>query len=128
MILFHLFIKWIPIFCLVYIPLTPVAIALNYIMMTDMFDFVLDDICPCKNTLSFIVEYLNYSLGYEKQILNRSGEDLHKCYCIYPIKSFFDPYTTFRLYDMDGEGSTKTIFIIALIILICVITPQIKST
>ena len=128
MIIVHLLIKWIPVFILIYIPLSPVAIAFNYIMNTDMFDFELDDICPSKDTLCFIIEFSYYSMGNKKYILNRSGEDLHKCYCIYPIKAFFDPYTTFHMKDEDSEEQSKTLFIIALCILICVITPQIGST
>jgi len=127
MIIIHLFIKWVPIFWCVYIPLTPVSIALNYIMMTEMFYFELDDVCPCKNTLCFIVEFFYQNLGYEKQLLNRSLDDLHKCYCIYPIKAFFDPYTTFHLSEMNVAGNTQTMFIFALCILFLVVTPQIGS-
>jgi len=127
MIIVHLLIKWIPVFLLIYIPLTPVAIALNYIMMTEMFTFELDDICPGKDTLCFIVEFFYYSMGNKKYILNRSSDDLHKCYCIYPIRAFFDPYTSFHLNEMESEEQAKTVFIIALCILICVIAPQLNS-
>lgn len=131
MIILHFYIKWGICFWVIWIPCWIVLTAFQicfYSFIPGLWDLELtvDMCCPSKDTLCFIIEFINTSLLKKSHLLQRSGDDLYKCYCIEPVRMLFDPYTNFVDWIGSGKsGSSYGDFIMAIFILSLVMLPYI---
>jgi len=91
-----------------------------YIFNYDLPDVPFDDCYPPKDSIAWTIETVNYYTGAFERAVFRNNGDISTCYCIKPIKRFFDPYTSFEPLDqeMQGKSSSVTIYIVMISILI----------
>lgn len=131
MIIIHFCLKWGICFWVFWIPcfivLTTFQLCFSSLIpgLWEL-ELTVDMCCPSKDTLSFIVEFINRSILKRNFLLQRDDNDLHKCYCIPPIRMLFDPYINF--FDWLNTGETHSPYgdlILAFTILGLVLGPYI---
>jgi hypothetical protein len=65
-----------------------------------------NDICPTKDFVSSVIEYLYQIFSGGRRFLYRNRSDVKKCYCMSPIKLMFNPLTKFTpLNEIMGASS-----------------------